>query len=55
MEWLNLPLIEGALCVGALVGLLGGFFAGYGIESWTGYNRGFKAGYERAKKERDTE
>lgn len=53
MEWLNLPFVEMAFAFGSFIGALLGAGAMTGIESWTGYNRGYQAGYKRAMKERD--
>ena len=55
MEWLNLPVIEAAFAVGSFIGFIFGVLAAAGIESWTGYHRGYQAGYRKAMRERDAE
>lgn len=46
MDWLNLPIVELAFTLGGLIGAAAGFWAGYSVENFASYQKGYKRGRE---------
>lgn len=49
MDWLNLPIVELAFALGGIIGIVIGFWAGYGVENIVSYQRGYKSGYQKGQ------
>lgn len=49
MDWLNLPIAEIAFALGGVIGIVGGFWAGYSVENFASYQKGYKNGRENER------